>query len=198
LYFGKIYVSGGFVLCFSTLCFITSSRFLFIILLTVLVHEAGHLLAIRASGGKIKELRLELMGAAIIYDGSRMSYIAELLTALAGPVFSFILAYISARIGKSWGEFWFTLSGVSLVLCVFNLLPAAALDGGRVLFMTLAHFAGTDAAEKICFLTSCLVSLGAILPGMWLLMKTGWNFTLLISGIWLFLGTAIVKRRVWV
>lgn len=196
--FGKLFVSGGFVLCFSTMCFLASSQFLLITLIAALVHEAGHLLAIMGTGGKIRELRLESTGAAIIYDGSRMSYIAELLTALAGPVFSFLLAYISARLGISRGEFWFTLSGVSLVLCAFNLLPASALDGGRVLYMTLAHFTGTETAEKICFLTSCLVSLGVILPGLWLLMKTGWNFTLLVSGIWLLLGTAIVKRGVWV
>jgi stage IV sporulation protein FB len=198
LYFGKVFISGGSVLCFSTLCLLASTQFLFITLIAALFHEAGHLLAIKLLGGKITELRIESTGAAIIYDGRRMSYKAELLTALAGPAFSFILAYIAARIGRSGGEFWFTLSGVSLVLCLFNLLPALTLDGGRMLYMALAHFFTEDTAEKICFLISCLVSLVLTLSGLWLLMRTGWNFTLLISGIWLFLGTAIVKRRVWV
>jgi len=186
------------MLCFSMLYFLVSFQFILIILIAILFHEAGHLLAIKAFGSEIVELRLESTGAAIIYDDSRMSYKAELVTALAGPLFSFILAYISALLGKIWGEFWFTLSGVSLVLCAFNMLPAALLDGGRVLYMTLAHFFGTERAEKISFFVSCFVSLGVILPGLWLLMKTGWNFTLLICGVWLFLGTAIVKRRVWV
>lgn len=198
MYFGKVYISGGSVLCFSTLYFLASSQFLFITLIAVLFHEAGHLLAIKLLGGDITELRVESMGAAIIYSGRRMSYKAELLTALSGPASSFILAYFAAGIGRRGGEFWFTLSGVSLVLCLFNFLPALTLDGGRMLYMALAHFFGENTAERICFIISCLVSLGITLSGLWLLIRTGWNFTLLVSGIWLFLGTAIVKRRVWV
>jgi stage IV sporulation protein FB len=198
LYFGKVFISGGAVLCFSAFCLLASGEFLFITLISVLVHEVGHYIALRLLGGKITEVRLEATGAAIIYDGSLMSYMAELLTALSGPIFSFILPYICALTGKRLGEFWFTLSGVSLVLCAFNLLPAVTLDGGRILYTLLAHLSNADSAEKICFAISCLVSFGVTLIGLWLLLRTGWNFTLLVSGIWLFLGTAIVKRRVWV
>jgi len=198
LYFGKVFVSGGAVLCFSAFCLLVSGELLFITLIAGFVHELGHYLALRLLGGKITEFRLESTGAAIIYEGSSMSYMAELLAALAGPIFSFVHAYICALIGKRLGEFWFTLSGVSLVLCAFNLLPAALLDGGRVLHMLLAHLLDADSAEKICFAVSCLVSLCMMLTGLWLLLRTGWNFTLLVSGVWLFIGTAIVKRRVWV
>jgi len=198
LYFGKVFVSGGAVLCFSAFCLLASGEFLFITLVSVLVHELGHYIALKMLGGRITEVRLEATGAAIIYDGSRMSYMAELIAALSGPLFSFVLAYACARIGRRHGEFWFTLSGVSLVLCAFNLLPAITLDGGRVLYTLLAHVFSADTAEKICFAVSCIVSLDVMLTGLWLLLRTGWNFTLLVCGIWLFLGTTIVKRRVWV
>ncbi len=192
------YISGGFILSFSMLYFFCGIEFMLTVLLALLFHEAGHMLAIRLLGGKISELRFECTGGVIRYNGSRMSYTDELVAALSGPLFSFLLAISAAELGARLGKFWFTLSGVSLVFCIFNMLPALQLDGGRVLYMISARLGGIDLAEKICFAASCAISLAVMLSGVWLLIKTGYNFTLLLCGVWLFCGTAIVKRQVWV
>ena len=194
----ELYISGGFILSFSMLYFFWGFEFLIIILSAFFFHEVGHLLAIYILGGKISELCLECTGGVIRYNGSRMSYTDELIAALSGPLFSLLLAISATALGKTFGEFWFTLSGVSLVFCVFNMLPVSVLDGGRMLYMIAAHLGNISTAENICFAVSCVISLALMVSGIWLLIVTGYNFTLLICGVWLFCSTAIVKRRVWV
>ena len=180
------------------LYFFCGFEFLIIILSALLFHEAGHLLAISILRGKIIELRLECTGGVIRYNGSCMSYRDELIAALSGPLFSLLLAISAAKLGARFGQFWFTLSGVSLVFCMFNMLPVLHLDGGRMLYMISAHFGGIDFAEKICFVVSCGISLIIMLSGIWLLIISRYNFTLLLCGLWLFSDTAIVKRQVLV
>ncbi len=196
---GKLFVSGGFIVMLSALYVILSLEFLLVILIAILAHEAGHLAAIIILGGKLREIRLECTGLLIIYDGKSMSYVSELFAAFAGPLMSLLLAFCSAFLGKAFGGgFWYTLSGFSLVLCAFNLLPVAALDGGRMLFVTMAHCWGLDIAERSCFAVSCAFSLAVMILGAWVLKESGWNFTLLLCGVWLFWSSAIVKRPVWV
>ena len=192
------FVGGGFVLLLTALYLLCGAEFVLLITSALLFHEAGHLLAITLLGGEIQELRLDCTGGVIRYDGRNMSYLDELVAALAGPAFSLLLAFVAAWVGEKHGEYWFTLSGVSLVFCVFNMLPAARLDGGRVLYMVAARLSGIETAERICVISSCAVSLALALSGVWLLLKTGSNFTLLLCGAWLFCDSAIVKRRVWV
>ncbi len=198
MHIGKVFVSGGFAICFAALGLLTGFEFLTIITLAVLAHEIGHILAIMKLGGRIKEIRLECVGALIRYDGAQMSYIAELVTAFAGPVMNLITALLAAFMGKRFGQFWFALSGFSLVLGAFNLLPIAVLDGGRMLYMTMAQCWDIDVAEKSCFAVSCAFSLVLMVLGAWVLKESGWNYTLLLSGVWLFWASAIVKRHVWV
>jgi stage IV sporulation protein FB len=195
---GKVFISGGFVFCFSVLYIILSFEFIFIIILAIVLHEAGHLIAIKKLGGKINEIRLESMGALISYDGSNMSYVSELLAALAGPLMSLLIALLAAFLGKKFGGLWFTLSGFSLIFCIFNLLPIAVLGGGRMLYMTMAHCWGLDIAERAGFSVSCAFSLLIMILGAWVLKESGWNFTLMLCGVWLFWASAIVKKPVWV
>ena len=93
---GKVFINAGFVIFFSILCFILGFEFIAIILFAILTHEAGHILAIVKLGGSLKEIRLEIVGVLIRYDGRKMSYIAELITAFAGPFASLVLALLAA------------------------------------------------------------------------------------------------------
>lgn len=195
---GIVSISGGFVICFAALGLILGYEFLLIVALAVLAHEAGHILAILMFKGKIKEVRFEYVGVLIRYDGGKMSYIAELITAFAGPMMNIVIALVAAFLGKRFGLFWFALSGFSLVLGAFNLIPIAILDGGRMLYMTMAQCWDIDVAEKSCFAVSCAFSLLLMVLGAWVLRVSGWNYTLLLCGLWLFWSSAIVKRHVWV
>ena len=151
-------------------------------LLACVVHELGHLLAIRTLGGRVEELRLTGLGAVMIPRGA-FGYGAECLVALAGPAASFLLALLAAPVQE-------TLAGVSLVLGIFNLLPLVPLDGGRILSAVVCHLTGSDSGEKVSRWVSRGMAFVLAGLGLWILIQGG-SFTLLLFS----LGSLAARER---
>jgi membrane-associated protease RseP (regulator of RpoE activity) len=77
----------------------------------------------------------------------------------------------------------FTLfSGVSLLLSAVNLIPAAPLDGGRML---AAIFAKAGLPNAPLFVIHCAASLGLLLLGLYIFNVTNGNFTCILLAVWL-------------
>ena len=124
----------------------------------VLVHEFGHCLACRWSGGSANEILMWPLGG-LAFCRPRESWKAHLVTAAGGPMVNVVLlAVLVPTIGLWTGRWWgvaipnpisltlpaavaspwplmalYLLNVVSLVLLLFNLLPVFPLDGGRIL-----------------------------------------------------------------
>ncbi len=105
---------------------------------SLLAHELAHAVTARHYGMKVERITLWMLGGMAELGGEPPSPRAEALIAAAGPLTSLVIAGVAA--GLAW-PFSGTLAGVallwlaeiSLVLAVFNLLPGAPLDGGRLL-----------------------------------------------------------------
>ncbi len=119
----RIETDGGFWIVLGLMLLLFPLRFLAGVLLAAAVHECGHLLAIRLTGGRIHRLELRAGGARIVADPMEPG--KEILCALAGPAAGVmtILAW------RAFPE----LALAGLVQTAFNLLPVYPLDGGRVL-----------------------------------------------------------------
>jgi len=198
---GKLKVSGAALLALAAAYFFDSGGTLFVALFAAAVHETGHYAALRLFRGRISELKLELWGFRMRAD-SRMSYPAEIVTAAAGPAASLLLAVAAALVGRYfYCQQGYVLSGVSLVFCVFNMLPSLPLDGGKVVYAWAATCFGLDTAERLACILSCVVILVLLLAGMMLMLKTGINFTLLLAALWLLIcyckrsGIGIKSKR---
>ena len=87
-------------------------------------HEACHILAIWALGGRMEEMTVGPFGAVIRVSG--LSYGREFLAAAAGPAGSLLLLAILRAFPR--------LSLCGLIQGTFNLLPLYPLDGGRMVF----------------------------------------------------------------
>ena len=95
----------------------------------VLVHECGHLLALRLLGEKLSAFRLDSTGAVILCP-ALSTRAEEIYVALAGSAAGLLWALALTFTGLSGKEY---ASAVSAALSFFNLLPVPLLDGGRVL-----------------------------------------------------------------
>jgi len=110
-----------------------------VFILTLLAHELAHAVVARAYGIQVNRITLWLLGGVTDLGGPSPTARADALVALAGPATSLgigtVSAILAAIVGTSGlvGTALVWLASVSVLLAVFNLLPGAPLDGGRVL-----------------------------------------------------------------
>ena len=181
MWFGRVEVTGGFLLLLAWLNYLDRSLLVPLAVLACTAHELGHFFTIRLLGGDVKYIRLTVVGAELVLSGP-LGYWQEGLSALAGPGVNLLLAL--ACCGFEWGV---TFAGLNLLLAVFNLLPVGRLDGGRALRCTLALLSGPDLAGRIGGWLDCLCTAGAAAAGLWLAIFCG-NITLLLVSLWLLTG----------
>lgn len=111
-------------------------------LASLLAHEVAHALVARRKGVPVRSITLWVLGGVTQLNGETRSARADLEIAAAGPLASLaaggilILGTFAANsvgapalVGAALG--W--IGGMNLLLAVFNLLPGAPLDGGRIL-----------------------------------------------------------------
>jgi Zn-dependent protease/predicted transcriptional regulator len=130
--------------------------------LGVFVHELAHSLVARAKGIKMQSITLLMFGGIAQMEEGTPEPKTELPMALAGPlmslVFGFVccgLVYVVPEMTANPGYqglliFVFGYLGLlNIILCVFNLIPAFPMDGGRVLRAVLATRMPLDRATGI-------------------------------------------------
>jgi Zn-dependent protease len=175
-----------FALLLPVVIFAADAWYLFaLIAVAVAAHEAGHYFALRVSGGEVLRVTISALGVAMRYGG-HLSYGGEVFTALMGPVASGLLALACIALGRTAGAFQtqlFQLSGVSLLLGAFNLLPVYPLDGGRALYNALAYRFGLDAAASVTRVARIVVIALVAAGGMWFVTRPERNPTLLLCAL---------------
>lgn len=172
-----VYVLGGLI---------TAAAFL----ASLLAHELAHAIVARRNGLTVDGITLWLLGGVARFEGEPQSPGAELRIAGSGPLVSLLLGMVLAGVSAvlliagmnglvagclAW------LAAINVVLALFNVIPAAPLDGGRLVHALLWRLSG-DRTQA---------TLRAALAGRgfgWIAMIAGfyvslWNF----SGLWLIL-----------
>ena len=114
--------AGGFWLVLALMLLLFPLTVTAGVLLAALVHELGHILAIRLTGGRVRGLWLHAGGARI--ETAPMEPGQAILCALAGPG-----AGALTMLARTWFP---ELAVAGLVQTVFNLIPVYPLDGGQV------------------------------------------------------------------
>jgi Zn-dependent protease/CBS domain-containing protein len=113
-----------------------------VLLASLLAHELTHAIVARREGVKVLGVKLWLFGGIARLGGEAKTPGAEFRIAASGPAMSLALAAIFAGVAAALRGFgtadvvvavtWW-LAGINLILGLFNLLPGAPLDGGRIL-----------------------------------------------------------------
>ena len=105
-----------------------------LILLAALLHEAGHIAALKGFGGKLERLYIYPFGADMRADTSKLSYKKETLLMLAGVISNVLLFIVSLLLYHTFRSRQLLFFGFcNAFFAVTNLIPIASLDGGRAL-----------------------------------------------------------------
>lgn len=155
--------------------------------IAAVMHELGHITVLKHYNSVPKEIRLTLFDIAITdtdkyIRGSK----AEMTVVLAGVAVNFV----SAAVGFAFNYFTdieliSKFSSAHLTLAVFNSLPVSNLDGGQALFLALSSFFTPCKAEKIIKVLSYIILIPVAAAGVYVLIITGYNFTLLLTALYL-------------
>jgi Zn-dependent protease len=117
--------------------------------LLLLVHEMGHVIALRREGIKASApMFIPFLGAVISAKSLGDNALAEARVGLAGPILGSLGAAACIPLAAATGNDLFTaLAFTGFFLNLFNLLPVVPLDGGRAMaamapWMWFVGFAG--------------------------------------------------------
>jgi Zn-dependent protease len=160
------------------------------LILTVMIHEYGHVAAFRITGHEDARFRLvPLVGGYAISDRAPSTEAEEFFVSLAGPALSLapmVLAFALCEIVDPWSRplanFLWIFAATTAALNFLNLLPFWPLDGGRclraivhafepraaiaaTLAMSAAFAAASVAVGSVLLLLVALVGAATIRPG---------------------------------
>lgn len=104
------------------------------LVLLILVHEMGHFIAARQSGLDVgAPVFIPFVGAWITLKETKLSPSTEAQVAIAGPMLGSVAAFVCYLLGVSGhGTIYMALAQAGFILNLFNLVPLAPLDGGRL------------------------------------------------------------------
>ncbi len=166
-----------------------------LLVLSLLAHELAHAILARRSGVEVSGLTLWMFGGIATLKGEPATPRADFRIAAVGPatslalgllfgVVSWVLVVLGGAGLVAGAAAW--LATINIVLALFNLIPGAPLDGGRVLRALLwartgdrdrAAATATRAGQVVAY---CLVAVGLVsfltydpVGGLWMVL-IGW------------------------
>lgn len=155
------------------------------------LHEAAHIAAMKKLGNMPEQMRFTAFGIDIVRRSEQRGYSRDALVSLAGPVANFSAAVLLFCIPQTRHSVYFY---ANLVLFAFNALPIAPLDGGQALRALLCTKTEPEKAERIVTAVSLSLLVPLATAGFFVLIQTGWNFTLLLAACYL-AALLILKRE---
>lgn len=146
----KLFVTAGTMLVsVAAYSFVFGWAFAVGFVLLLLVHEMGHVIALRREGIRASApMFVPFLGALISARSLGENALAEARVGLAGPILGSIGAAACIVLYHATGnELYRALAFTGFFLNLFNLIPVVPLDGGRAMaamspVMWLAGFAG--------------------------------------------------------
>lgn len=131
------------------------------LLLAVFLHELGHFVVAKRLGYAVGKFALSPYGVELNCQGQRFAKNDEVAIAFAGPFVNFVSSLLVVGFWWIFPSFYFASQyfvEVSLVLCLFNLLPAYPLDGARIFCSVSQKFMQEKTAKKITMIVNIMLS----------------------------------------
>ena len=160
------------------------SAYIICVFICVLLHEYGHILMARYYGIETKDIILSAVGGLARLKGTIKKPNQELMISLAGPLVNVVLAFAILIAFKILGIGWLqvevdynifanTIGFIHMLmimnafLCLFNLIPAFPMDGGRILRALLSYKMPVLKATYIAMIVGRIFALAFIILGVY-------------------------------
>lgn len=138
----------------------------------LVIHEYGHLFAMKQCGLKTKGIYLIPGVGAVALSGERFgSAHNEAYIAIMGPVVG-LVAFVLPTIGLYYATgngLWAAIAGLMTFINLFNLFPVNPLDGGRITKALLYSYRQSW-GFSVMFVLFILAGVVSVVTGLWLLL----------------------------
>lgn len=180
------------------------------LLATVLAHELGHAVVARRVHLRVDGITLSWIGGITRIEGEASGPLVEAGIAGIGPLVSLVLGgalwalrvgLSAAGVGRMVGAAIGWLAVINVVLAVFNLLPAAPLDGGRLLHAAAWRITGDRwQAGRLASATGVTLGVLVLVAGAFEASQgrtAGDTFNALVTGVlgWWLIAAARSERQ---
>lgn len=190
----KFHISPFFPLIWAGLLLFNRAEYVLYLFFAALIHETAHIVLALLFRADFSFLTLQPFGiSASLSSAAALTCAQEILVSLAGIAANLIAAVLclSQDVLFSGNKMDFVLCNT--LLAAVNLLPIEPLDGGRALYYALLRHREPPAAQKISRLISLLFLFPLAAVSVWLLLATGYNFSLLLIVVYLFVFLFVKK-----
>lgn len=171
---------------------IFASVFVFV---AVLLHELAHSIVAMRFGVKVKGIMLFIFGGVAMMEKIPKNPKEELAIALAGPLASLLIAFLSFSLAMmtSGGisTFFLITAYFNAILTIFNLIPAFPMDGGRVLRSLIARKTSYSRATRTAAGVGKAIAIAMGIIGFFAL-----NIWLLLIALFVYLGATEEEKIV--
>lgn len=155
----KIYLHPLFLIFTLIFILIGKIRFITYFMITIFIHEIGHIIVSLIFKWKIKKIIILPFGGLIKYNIKlNVSNTEELLVSISGIIFQyFFYLLLKSKIDYQYYSY------INYFIIIFNLLPIYPLDGSKILFSILNIL--TSYYKSIVIL--CYISIVFIFIGLY-------------------------------
>ena len=148
----------------------------------------GHITFIKINRLKILSVEILPFGINIATDSPLTAYKTDIMIALSGPCANIIcsaVVFLTIKFGGYDSVLFFSFL-TNILYAVINLFPVRSLDGGKIIEIVLKMIL-PESLSYIVFSVISAIFLGILsILAFFVLMVTGYNFTLILLCCYLF------------
>lgn len=155
--------------------------------LCALIHEFAHFIVCIALDEKVEAIELKSYGICL-KTGFVKNPVSSFFISIAGPFMSIALYILSPDKSSDFAI------GNLAIFCI-NMIPALPLDGGTALKSALSFFVGYVKSHCIMMTITRIIAYFLIIFGIFLIIMTKYNISLLIIGCFLLYNIMYEKNN---
>ena len=158
----KISIHPTFIIFACILIYFGKGLLFLTYMFVLFIHELAHAFVAKKLGYTIKNIKLIPFGICLNLNSNEIKPKDEIKIALAGPMINLCLCLIFVSF---W---WFVPSSynytnifcyANLITCLFNLIPAFPLDGGRIMLAIFKEITSIKKAVKLSKIVNIIIAI---------------------------------------